>query len=64
MIANEADQHFRMGIESVVPKNFDNLLHGCALDDNVAQGLAEREIEDSREAGIDAVELLSSTFKK
>src|ERR1700683_4098669 len=53
-----------MWVEFVVPKHVDNLLHRHAPDDNVAQGEAERKIEDRSQAGVDAIELFSSAFEK
>src|ERR1035438_8547254 len=53
-----------MRIKIVVAKNVNDLLHRSTVVDYVAEGRFEREIEDGCEAGVEAIELLSSAFKK
>src|ERR1019366_10250798 len=53
-----------MRIKFVVPENFDDLLHRRTLDDDVAQGIAERKVEYRGQAGVDTIERLSAAFEE
>src|ERR1700683_186553 len=64
MISDEGYQHFWMGIKVVMAKDLDERLHRRTMNDHLLQGVAERKIENGREAGVHAIELLASSFEE